>query len=74
MPRQLKLEAESEVPTFTSVIVTRAQIPVDLTPAQKLVLRRNLNLNCEGHAFFFWDCADVRRVLRIGKQLEASDA
>ncbi len=67
MPQQLKLEAgPEEVPMRTSLIVTREQIPADLTLAQKAVLRRNLNLNCEGLAFFFWDCAEVRRVLRIG--------
>ena len=67
MPRQLKLEAEAEqVRAFSSVVVTRAQIPSDLTPAQKAVLRQNFDMHCDGQAFFFWDCAEVRRVLRIG--------
>ena len=68
MPRQLKLEAEPEVPLFTSVIATRAQIPPNLTTAEKQILHSNLDLNCEGQSFFFRDCPEVRRILRMGGQ------
>ena len=67
MPRQLKLEAEAEpVPAFSSVVVTRAQIPADLTLAQKAVLRQNFESHADGEVFFFRDCSDVRHVLRMG--------
>ncbi|HLH04980.1 MAG TPA: hypothetical protein VKX25_19585 [Bryobacteraceae bacterium] len=68
MPRQLRLEPSDSClqPTgFSSLIVTRAQIPADLSDADKQILRANLEINCEGRSFFFRDCEDVRRVLRM---------
>jgi hypothetical protein len=69
MPRQLPLEPSDSClrPTgFSSLIVTREQIPADLSDAEKQILRANLEHNCDGRSFFFHDCEDVRRVLRMG--------
>ena len=71
MPRQrsLKFDAKPEpAPLLSTLIILREDIPDDLTAAQKEALRRHLDPSSpQGHAvFFFDDCAEVRRVLRIG--------
>jgi hypothetical protein len=66
MQQRLKLETSAEPPASASVVIVRADIPADLTAAEKQVLRANLNCNCDGQAFFFRDRPEVRRALRIG--------
>lgn len=68
MPRQLKLLPESDAPLLRStLIVARAAIPENLTDSEKRVLRTHFDMNC-GQSFFFWDCADLQRVLRRARQ------
>jgi hypothetical protein len=56
------------VPLASTLIVRREDIPAVLSDTDRRILRRHYDANSPqgGQIFFFADCDEVRRALRIG--------
>lgn len=66
MPRQLSFptKQDDDATLPSTIIATREQIGSNLSEQDRRTLRLHFDV-CEGDCFFFRDCPDVRRALRM---------